>query len=83
MLPLALHYIWVIRSDVAFEEPSVEASQKLAEKTAAARAGNWQAAGKKFKRKRPPFKLRPSGPPLMALVWKYLINAGSGFTART
>jgi len=83
LLLLALHYVWVIRSDVSFEEASVEASQKLAEKIAAVRAGNWQAAGKKFKRKRPPFELRPSGPRLMALVWKNLINAGSGFTART
>jgi hypothetical protein len=47
------------------------------------RAGNWQAAGKKFKHKRPPFELRPSGPPLMALLWKNLVNAGSAFTART
>jgi len=83
LLLLALHYFWVIRSDVSFEEASVEASQKLAEKVAAVRAGNWQAAGKKFKPKRPPFELRPSGPPLMALVWKNLINAGSAFTART
>lgn len=82
LLLLALHYFWVIRSDVSFEEASVEASQKLAEKVAAVRAGNWQAAGKKFKPKRPPFELRPSGPPLMALVWKNLLNAGSACNAR-
>jgi hypothetical protein len=83
LLLLAAHYFWVIRSDVSFEEASVEASQKLAEKVAAVRAGNWQAAGKKFKHKRPPFELRPCGPPLVALLWKNLINAGSAFTART
>lgn len=83
LLLLVAHYFWVIRSDVAFEEASVEVSQKLAEKIAAVRAGNWQAAGKKQKRKRPPFELRPTGPPLVALVWKNLINAGSAFTART
>lgn len=83
LLLVAAHYYWVIRSDVAFEEASVEASQKLAEKIAAARAGNWQTAGKKHKRKRPPFELRSSGPPLIALLWKNLINAGSAFTART
>jgi len=83
LLLMLVHYLWVIRSDVSFEEASVEASQKLAQKIAAARAGNWQRAGKKLKRKRPPFELRPAGPPLVALLWKNLINAGSAFTART
>ncbi|MGC7556532.1 hypothetical protein, partial [Pandoraea pneumonica] len=34
LLLLALHYVWVIRSNVAFEEASVDASKKLAEKVA-------------------------------------------------
>lgn len=82
LLLLALHYWWVIRSDVAFEEASVEASQKLAERMAAARAGNWQAAGKTFKRKRPPFALGAHGPAPVALLWKNLISAGNAFTLR-
>ncbi len=81
-LLMALHYTWVIRADFAFEEASVEASQKLAEKITAARAGKLGSAGKKLKRKRPPFTLRPAGPPLVALVWKNLISAGSAFTLR-
>src|SRR6266566_9266090 len=44
LLLLLLHYGWVIRSNVAFEEASVEASTKLAEKVTAIRAGNWRAA---------------------------------------
>jgi ABC-2 type transport system permease protein len=79
---LAAHYCWVIRADVAFEEASVEASQKLAEKVAAVRAGKWGATGKQLKSKRAPFKLRPTGPPFVALLWKNLISAGSAFTAR-
>lgn len=82
LLVLLPHYFWVIRSDVAFEEASVEASQKLAEKLAAVRAGNWRTAGKKLKQKRPPFRLHATGPAFMALFWKNLINAGSAFTAR-
>ncbi len=77
-----LHYAWVVRSDVAFEEASVQASQKLAEKTAAIRAGNWQAARKQPKSKRPPFRLHPTGPPAVALLWKNLISAGQAFTLR-
>jgi hypothetical protein len=77
-----LHYAWVVRSNVAFEEASVQASQKLAEKLAAVRAGNWQAARKKPKSKRPPFRLQPTGPPAVALLWKNLISAGQAFTLR-
>jgi hypothetical protein len=82
LLLLLLHYWWVVRSNVAFEEASVEASRKLAEKVAAVRAGNWQAAQKQPKRKRPPFKLRPIGPPAVALLWKNLISAGHAFSLR-
>ena len=57
---------WVIRSNVAFEEASVELSRKFAERIAAARSGNWQAMSKPKKGKRPPFELRPEGWPAMA-----------------
>jgi len=82
VLLLALHYVWVIRSNVAFEEASVNASRKLAEKIAAARSGNWRAVNQSLKGKRPPFILRPTGPPIVALLWKNLISAGQAFTLR-
>jgi hypothetical protein len=82
LLLMLLHYAWVVRSNVAFEEASVQASQKMAEKLAAVRAGNWQAARKKPRSKRPPFTLRPTGPPAVALFWKNLISAGQAFTLR-
>ncbi len=78
-----LHYAWVVYSDVAFEEASVEASQKMAARIAAVRSGNWQAAGnKKRKGKRPLFRLATVGPPPVALLWKNLISAGQSFTWR-
>ena len=79
---MAAHYWWVIRADVSFEEASLEASQKLAEKVAAVRAGNWQGASKKQKVRRPPFTLRPLGMPAVALLWKNLLGAGQAFSAR-
>lgn len=82
LLLLALHYMWVVRSNVAFEEASVEASRKLAEKVAAIRAGNWQGHGKALKVKKPPFALQPNGPAPVALLWKNLISAGQGFSLR-
>ena len=82
LLLLVLHYIWVTGSDVAFEEASLEASQKLATRIAAVRAGNWQAGGKNQKPKRAWFKLTPTGPAPVALLWKNLIGAGRVFTPR-
>ena len=82
VLLLLLHYWWVVRSNVAFEEASVEASRKLAETVAAVRAGNWRGTRKPPKRKRSPFKLRSMGPPAVALLWKNLISAGQAFSLR-
>jgi ABC-2 type transport system permease protein len=83
LLILAAHYWWVLHSNVAFEEASVEASRKLAEKIAAVRSGNWQAANQKVKVRRPPFVLCPTGPPVVALMWKNIISAGQAFSLRT
>jgi hypothetical protein len=82
LLLLAAHYIWVVYSNVAFEEASVEASKKLATRIAAVRAGDWQAGRKIRKGKRPWFKLAATGPPATALIWKNLISAGQAVTWR-
>ena len=83
LLLLAVHYWWVVRSDVAFEEASVEASQKLAERVAHIRAGkSAHTAGLKLKGRRPPFNLAATGSQPMALLWKNLLSAGQGFSKR-
>jgi hypothetical protein len=82
LIIIALHYWWVISSDVAFEEASLEVSQKVADRRAAMRAGNWQAAQKKAKPARSPFQLRATGLPAVALFWKNLTSAGSMFSRR-
>ena len=82
LLLFLLHYLWVIYSDVAFEEASVEASQKLAVRIAAARAGNWQGAKKNQKARRPWFKLAATGPSVTALLWKNLIGVGQVISVR-
>lgn len=79
---LLLHYWWVSRADVAFEEASVEASKRIAQKIADARSGHLQAAGRKIRGRRPPFALKSTGPPAVALLWKNLISAGQIFTPR-
>jgi hypothetical protein len=82
LLLVLLHYLWVIHSDVAFEEASVEASQKLAVRIAAMRAGNWQGAKKNQKARRSWFKLAAAGPPATALLWKNLIGVGQVLSVR-
>ncbi|HXR07829.1 MAG TPA: putative ABC exporter domain-containing protein, partial [Candidatus Acidoferrum sp.] len=67
---IGLHYWWVMRANVAFEEASVELSRKLAERISAMRSGNWHAMHKPKKGKRPPFVLRPQGWPAVAIFWK-------------
>ena len=79
---MVLHYIWVVRANVAFEEASVEASRKLAERITAIRSGRRHPLQGTRKRSRPPFRLAPSGLPPVALLWKNLIAAGQGFTFR-
>jgi hypothetical protein len=81
---LLLHYWWVVRSDVAFEDASVELSRKFAERIAAVRAGGaWHSAARPKKRKSPPFVLQPTGAAPVAFLWKNLISAGQAFSLRT
>ncbi|MGO8837809.1 MAG: putative ABC exporter domain-containing protein [Limisphaerales bacterium] len=82
LLLFLLHYLWVVYSDVAFEEASVEASQKLAVRIAAMRAGNWQGAKKNQKARSPWFKLAATGPSATALLWKNLIGVGQVVSVR-
>jgi ABC-2 type transport system permease protein len=82
LLLMALHYVWVVRSNVAFEEASVETARRLTEKIAAIRSGNLRGSNQKLKVRRAPFLLRPIGPQPIALFWKNLIGTGSGFTPR-
>ncbi len=82
LLLFGFHYLWVIWSNVAFEEASVEASQKMAARLAAARAGNWQRTRKNQKAKRPWFKLSPAGPTPLAFLWKNLLGIGQVFSPR-
>jgi hypothetical protein len=73
---LALHYLWVVRSHVAFEEASIDRAQKRAQRAQAFREGrpafrlSGNTAGK------PAFALAPRGPATVAFLWQGLIGAG-------
>ena len=79
---LAAHYLWVIRSNVAFEEASLEVSRRFAEKIALSRQGK-AIEIKPAKSRRAPFALRSIGFPPLAFLWKNLISAQTTLRGRT
>jgi ABC-2 type transport system permease protein len=71
---LLFHYLWVIRSEAAFEEASVEAAQRKASRVRAARATSRRGGRLPGKANRFPWRLSPRGRPAVAILWKNLIS---------
>jgi ABC-2 type transport system permease protein len=72
---LVLHYVWVVRSDTAFEEAAAEVSLRRAQAHSARRTGG-AGASRSTPRTRPPLvRLSPSGWPAGAILWKNLVAA--------
>ena len=76
LILLALNYVWVLRSDAAFEEASAEHAERQAAMRAAPRP---PSKG----RLAAPFTLAPIGPPETAILWKNLILIGRYVSLRT
>jgi len=72
----ALNYIWVMRSDAAFEEASAEQSEKVVQGRLAPRRARVTAAST-------PFSLAPVGRVETAILWKNLILLGRYASLRT
>jgi hypothetical protein len=83
LLLLAGHYLWVVRSDVAFEESSLALAQKRTERISAIRAGHWRGPASAAKPRREPFALAARGPAPIAFLWKNLIAAGPLYYPRS
>lgn len=72
LILLVLHYIWVVRSDTAFEEAAAAVSLQRAQVLSERRAG--RAAPRAPGRVTPPlFQLAPQGWPAGAILWKNLV----------
>ena len=72
LLLMVLHYVWVVRSDTAFEEAAVEASLRRAKVLSERRAG--AVGGARLPRATVPlFRLAPEGWPAGAILWKNLV----------
>lgn len=78
---VAVLYVWVMRSQVAFEEATIEQARARAKALASLRSGHWQTAAR-VKKRGAPFHLAPLGSRPIALLWKNLISMGMAFTPR-
>lgn len=70
----ALHYLWVLRTEISFEEASIAKAEKRAARVAAARTGRWGAARGPSKARTAPFKLGEHGRAEIAFLWKNLLG---------
>lgn len=70
LVVLALNYLWVLRTDVPFEEASAELSERLGE----LRRRGAQVLRQPRASARTPFPLASHGRPEMAILWKNLIG---------
>jgi putative ABC exporter len=75
LLLLTLHYVWVVRSDSAFEETAAEVSLQRARALAARRRDDSTPLAGPRRTSRPLFRLAPSGWPAGAILWKNLVAA--------
>jgi hypothetical protein len=80
---LVLHYVWVVRSQVSFEEASIALARKRAEMRSAMREGRFRFGRKAARARKAPFALVPRGPAATAFLWKGLIAAGPFWRLRT
>lgn len=83
ILLLLLNYIWVVRSDTAFEEASIDASRRKAAKIADRRLGKSAFSRQSSKPRGAPFALAPQGAVPVAFLWKNLIALGPFYRLRT
>ncbi len=71
---LLANYLWVIRSDAAFEEAAVDAAQKRAERVSARQQASRRGGVLPTKVRSFPWRLSPHGRPGIALLWKNLVS---------
>lgn len=80
---LFAHYLWVVRSNVSFEEASIDRARQRAERRTATGAGKQPFQRGPAKPRSAPFQLAPVGFPPVAFLWKGLIGAGPMWRLRT
>src|SRR5215831_7753892 len=83
LLIYAIHYVWVLQSEVSFEEASIAKAEKRAARIAAFRSGKGRVGFSAPKARRPPFNLARVTRPEFAFLWKNLIASAKYLRPRT
>ena len=82
LLLIVLHYLWVVRSAVAFEEAAIDEAARKSERREGAETSG-RRFGDRSPRSRPgPFALSGAGRPEFAFLWKNLLSTWPYFTGR-
>lgn len=79
---IGLHYLWVVRSAVSFEESSIDYAQKRGARIAAWRSGQRTYRSSPRTAQQEPFRLAPIGRPELAFLWKNLLAAWPYFRVK-
>jgi ABC-2 type transport system permease protein len=82
LLLLAIHYFWVVHTEVSFEEASIARAEKRAARQRAGQQGDWRGTAAVTKARTPAFALRSVGRPELAFLWKNLLATGAVFRPR-
>lgn len=83
LVVILLHYFWVVRSAVAFEDSAIEHAEKRSERLAAWRSGRAHPLTTGEKARPGPFLLLATGRPELAFLWKNLLSTWPYFSLRT
>jgi hypothetical protein len=79
----AVLYLWVIRTDAAFEEAAAEHATRLARQIEAAKRGKfWSGEKARTAPRRNPWRLGAAGPPETAFLWKSVAETLRGISPR-
>ena len=73
LILMIAHYVWVVRSDTAFEEAAAAVSLHKAQALAGRRSGGAAPSGGGTRLTPPLFRLAPQGWPAGAILWKNLV----------
>lgn len=82
LLVILLHYLWVVRSAIAFEDATIEQAEKRSARVAAWRSGQRRFGDVPAKSRAGPFALSGTGQPELAFLWKNLLSAWPYFNLR-
>jgi hypothetical protein len=77
LLVYALHYVWVLRAEVSFEEASIAKAEKRAARRQAALRGGVRLGKTERKAQPVPFSLATVRRPELAFLWKNLLSSAS------